>query len=278
MSLYVVAGTPISHSLSPAMHNAAFSALGMGDHRYGAVQVDVHDAYRIVALMRLGRIAGANITYPLKTAIVPHIGGLQGDAAIIGAANTLVQTEGGIQGLSTDGPGCVHALRDKGVSVKGRSILVIGAGGAARSIALALAHESPKEIVILNRTPRKATRLASLIAPFAQSSGEGLEHVVRRATRADVIIQASAMGMHPYDTALRIPQPSLEHRPAVMDIVYHPLETELLKAAASASCTIVDGIDLLVWQGALSFKEWMGVLPPIGVMQAAARSAMGDSP
>ncbi len=278
MSLYVVAGTPISHSLSPAMHNAAFSALGMGEHRYGAVQVDACDAHRVVALMRSGRIAGANITYPLKTAIVPHLDGLRGDAEIIGAANTLVRTEAGIWGMTTDGPGCVYALRDKGVSVKGQSVLVIGAGGAARSIALALAREGPQEIVIVNRTQGKAAELASIITPLTTCSGEGLDQLPRRASHADVIIQASAMGMHPHGATLRLPQSSLEHRPAVMDIVYSPLKTGLLDAAAAASCTTVDGIDLLVWQGALSFREWTGMLPPIGVMQAAARSRLGDLP
>ena len=272
MSLYVVAGSPIAHSLSPIMHNAAFSELGMTSHLYGAVDVGVADAQRVVCLMRSGKIAGANITHPLKTAIVGLIDGTSGDAGIIGAANTLVPTEDGIIGLSTDGQGCLRALEEKGVCVTGANVLIIGAGGAARSIAVALSRESPGIIRIANRTVANAIALAGTIDAFSQSEGGGLEAVRRWSADADIIIQASSMGMHPHGNSPQLPWGALEHRPAVMDIVYNPLETALLKKATEAGCPTIDGIDLLVWQGALSFKEWHGVLPPVDVMRTAARS------
>ncbi len=275
MSLFIVAGSPDSHSLSPAMHNAAFKALGMDDHHYGAVQVGIGDVDSVVSMLRSGRIAGANVTYPLKTVMASRVDALEGVAREIESVNTLVPHTGTVSGLSTDGDGCVRALESRGVSLEDASILLIGAGGAARSIAVSLAHAKPRSITVANRTLEHARHLARRLEDMAPAAGVALDALTDHASKADVIIQATSVGMRHHVAELPLANASLAHRPTVMDIVYDPLETPLLSQARKAGCPIVDGIDLLVWQGALSFQAWLGVVPPVDAMQKAARAAGG---
>ncbi|MDD4280796.1 MAG: shikimate dehydrogenase [Candidatus Methanofastidiosa archaeon] len=275
MSLFIVAGSPVSHSLSPAMHNAAFKALGMDDHHYGAVQVGIGDVDSVVSMLRSGRIAGANVTYPLKTVMASRVDALEGVAREIESVNTLVPHAGTVSGLSTDGDGCVRALESRGVSLEDASILLIGAGGAARSIAVSLAHARPRSITVANRTLEHARHLARRLEDMAPAAGVALDALTDHASKADVIIQATSVGMRHHVAELPLADASLAHRPTVMDIVYDPLETPLLSQARKAGCPIVDGIDLLVWQGALSFQAWLGVVPPVDAMQKAARAAGG---
>ena len=264
MKIFGIFGDPIVHSLSPAMQSAAFRALGL-DACYLPFRITkdrLGDA--ILGASAIG-FGGLNLTIPLKEKAMEIV--LPDDlAAAIGAVNTVSFGEE-IVGHNTDGSGALMALEEAGVKIKERRILLIGAGGAARAIAYTLAKEGA-EISIANRSPGKASELAKSI----QAEGHGLEDLERLVPQADVIINATSVGMKEGDP--RIFDGNLLHNgQVVFDIVYNR-DTEMLKDAAKAGAVSIDGVMMLVYQGAKALEIWTGQKAPIDVMEKAVREGL----
>jgi shikimate dehydrogenase len=255
-----VIGDPVGHSRSPAMHNAAFDALGL-DWVYVAFPVPRGGGGAAVRAVATLGIAGLNVTMPHKDDAAAACDDLSSEAAALGAVNTVVNGDGALAGHSTDGGGFLRALDDEGITVAGRRVLVLGAGGAGRAITHAVGRVGAR-VTVAARRPEAARDAASL-APGAvavrldELSVEGFE----------VVVNATPLGMHgeapPFDTA------QLHADQFVFDIVY-PRETPLLRESRARGLRAVGGLDMLVHQGALSFTLWTGVTPPLDVMRAAA--------
>ncbi|RJS72616.1 shikimate dehydrogenase [ANME-2 cluster archaeon] len=269
MKIYAVLGDPIGHSMSPVMHNAAFRALGMPDryHAFRVRQQDLRDA--IYGAKALG-FGGLNLTIPLKEEALKYVDP-DPIAARIGAVNTIDFADG-IQGYNTDGIGAMRALEDVGVGVAGKNILIIGAGGASRAIAFQFAY-SGGEITIANRTEERADKLARDLRTGLEELDRsshvrsiGLDRVASEIADADILINATSIGMHPDVGASPVSPDLLRPELVVFDIVYNPLHTRLLSEAEQRGAIAIGGVRMLVHQGAEAFRIWTGREPPVDVM------------
>jgi shikimate dehydrogenase len=267
MNIFGVFGDPIEHSLSPAMQNAALRALGIKAcyHAFRVRREDLEDALLGSAAMGF---AGLNLTIPLKEKAL-ELDFLQPDplAQAIGAVNTVSFGPQSIVGYNTDGWGALLALQDADVMIKGKSVLIIGAGGAARAIAYTLEQDGA-EISIANRSIKRAEELAASVGAM----GFCLCDLERLAPQADIIINCTSVGMQERGPRL-LDGSLLRSHQAVFDIVYNR-ETELLKDARAAGAVAVDGVMMLVYQGAKALQIWTGREAPVNVMERAVREAL----
>lgn len=267
-----VIGDPIEHTLSPIMHNAAFEASGL-DFVYVAFKVKPSCVADAVNGMRALNIRGLNVTMPHKKSVMKNLDRIDLSAQIIDSVNTILNKENLLFGFNTDGVGAVKALKENGVPLKGRKVLLLGAGGAARAIAYALAKEAD-ELTILNRTVKDAQALAKLIEKTASkrivSGSLSLEDIDSNLQDSDILINATSVGMKPHPDQTPVPIELLRKNLAVMDIVYNPLETKLAKDAQTLGAKVVSGIEMLIYQGAASFEIWTGKSAPVEVMRKAA--------
>ena len=258
-----IIGDPVGHSRSPAMHNAAFDALGL-DWVYVAFPVPRgQGAAAVQAVATLG-LAGLNVTMPHKADAAAACDDLSSEAAALGAVNTVVNMDGTLAGHSTDGDGFLRALDDEGITVAGRRAVVLGSGGAGRAITHALGRVGA-HVTVAARRP-EAARSAAALAPGGVAVG-----VDELAVESfDVVVNATPLGMEgqppPFDTD------RLHADQFVFDTVY-PVETPLLREARARGLRAAGGLDMLVHQGALSFSLWTGVAPPLELMRAAASVA-----
>ncbi len=267
--VYGVIGDPIEHSLSPVMHNAAFDALGL-NAIYLAFRVskdDVGDAIR--GAKSLG-IAGLNVTIPLKEKalefVVPDA-----LASRIGAINTIDFSKGTPEGYNTDGLGALAVLKEAVGELRNKKVLILGAGGAARAIAFYLDSEG-SILTIANRNVARARRLASALR---NAEPVGMDELERRIKDIDILINATPVGMYPREDETLIDAELMHSELVVFDIVYNPPETKLLKEAKKAGVrTLINGLKMLLYQGAASFKIWTGMEPPLNRMEAAVREAL----
>jgi shikimate dehydrogenase len=261
-------GSPVDHSLSPVIHQAAFEAAGV-DWRYVAFDVPAGRADEALAAMRVLGIAGLSVTTPHKEQVAASVDGLAPAAAALRSVNTVVsEDDGRLVGHSTDGQGFVAALHADGVDVCGMHVAVVGAGAAARSVVAGLDHAGAAAIVVLNRTPEKVAELlmlAPLTARMAKNPGEEL-------AAAELIVNATSVGFGSDELPLDADVLHPEH--LVADLVYHPLETALLRAARAAGARTFDGLGMLVHQAALQQQLWLGHQPNTGVMRAAAEAEL----
>jgi shikimate dehydrogenase len=260
--LAAVIGSPVRHSLGPAIHNAAFEAGGL-DWVYVALEVVPGAATAALAAMRALGIGGLSVTMPHKEAIAAAVDDLDPAAAALGSANTVVlQPDGRSAGYSTDGPGFIASLSDAGVDPSGSRVAVIGAGGAARAVIDALARIGVDRIDVVNRSADRAEVAAAL----AGTAG----HVApaNDLALADIVVNATSIGMGsaelPCDPEL------LREGQVVVDLVYHPLHTALLVAARQRGATTIDGLGMLVHQAVLQQQLWTGITPDPMIMRAAA--------
>ena len=268
MKIFGIFGDPIEHSLSPAMQNAALRALGEKAcyHAFRVKKEDLKDALLGGAAMGF---SGLNLTIPLKEKAL-ELDFLQPDplAQAIGAVNTInFSGPQGIAGHNTDGWGALLALQDAGVKIKGENVLIIGAGGAARAIAYTLEQEGA-EISIANRSINRAQELAALVS----ARGYCLCDLGRLAPQADIIVNCTSVGMREGDPRL-LEGRLLQSHQAVFDIVYNR-ETELLMDARAAGAVAVDGVMMLVYQGAKALQIWTGKKAPVDVMERAVRETL----
>ena len=268
--IYGIIGDPIAHSLSPVMHNAAFEKLGM-DAVYLAFRVspeEVGDAIR--GAKSLG-ISGLNVTIPLKEKALFFVDA-EPIAKKIGAINTIDFSSGTPVGYNTDGIGSLRVLKEAMGKINGKKVLILGAGGAAKAISFYLDGEGAK-ITIANRTKERAAQLASNLsnADFIGLGAELKEYV----KASDILINATSMGMYPHEDATLVSADMMHPDLVVFDIVYNPMETKLLREAKRAGVKKrVDGVKMLIYQGAASFRIWTKEEPPIEVMENAVRAAL----
>jgi shikimate dehydrogenase len=257
-----VIGSPVKHSLSPALHNAAFAAAGV-DWVYTAFEVAPGQAVRALDAMRALGLGGLSVTMPHKEAVADGVDALDPAAAALHSVNTVVRSDGGwLTGHSTDGAGFVASLAEAGVDVAGRAIAVLGAGAAARAVIDALARAGAASVTVVNRSVDRAEQAAAL------AGGVGRVGVAGDVSSADIVVNATSIGMASVELPLDVEL--LHAHQVVADLVYHPLETALLAAARVAGATVVDGLGMLVHQAALQQQLWLGSLPDTGVMRAAA--------
>ena len=267
-----VIGDPIEHTLSPIIHNAAFQALGL-DYVFLAFKVKPAQVEAAVNGMRALNIRGLNVTMPHKTTVIDHLDRVDLSAQIVKSVNTILNKESLLFGFNTDGVGALKALRENGVEPKGRKVLLLGAGGAARAIAYTLAKEAD-ELAILNRTAKDAQNLAKLLEKTANKkivSGSLSPSEIQQSIQdSDILINATSIGMKPKAEESPVPPKLLSRNLAVMDIVYNPLETKLAKDANAAGAKVVSGVEMLIYQGAASFEIWTGKSAPVEVMRKEA--------
>ena len=272
--VYGVIGDPIEHSLSPVMHNAAFEALGL-DAIYLAFRVAEHELGDAIRGAKSLGIAGLNVTIPLKEKALAFVDA-DDVATRIGAINTIAFTSGTPTGYNTDGIGALTVLKERVREIRGKEVLILGAGGAARAIAFYLDAEGAR-LTIANRTEDRAAMLASSLhnADFISLREEELKRHIRD---ADILINTTPVGMYPRADATLVNARMMHPELVVFDIVYNPAETKLLREAKKAGVqTIIEGVKMLVYQGAASFRIWTGMKPPVEVMESAVRKALSLS-
>lgn len=270
--LLALIGSPVGHSGSPAMYNYSFEKLGL-DYVYVALDIQVDEVKNAIAGMKTFKMRGGNVTMPCKTEVVNYMDELSPAAQIIGAVNTIVNDNGRLVGHNTDGVGFVGNLADYGVAVKGQKITVAGGGGAATAIQVQCALDGAREISIFNRkdafwgrTLETAEKIRKAV-PGCTVDVYDIADTARMTEEiqsSDIFTNATIVGMTPMDgesivTDLAAFHPGL----VVVDAVYNPVETRLLKEAKDAGCTCINGKGMLLWQGVAAFRLMVGAEMPV---------------
>jgi shikimate dehydrogenase len=270
--LCAVLGSPIRHSASPTMHNAAYAALGL-NWRYLAFEVDPKNLRAAIEGARAMNFAGLNLTVPHKLLAVDMVDELDASAKTWGAVNTIKFENGRAIGFNTDADGLANSLRqDLAVELRGAKVLLLGAGGAGRAAALKLAAENVAELFLVNRTVSKAQEIAAEIKKQFPSVKISVGYPK---TEIDLLLNATSLGLKPEDgSPLDEKQFSLKQARAVYDMIYKPAETTLLKNAKAADCKTANGIGMLVGQGAKAFEIWTGQPAPVAVMRRAVEGSV----
>ncbi len=274
--IYGIIGCPIEHSKSPAMHNAAFEALGL-PAVYVPFSVRPEDLGKATMSLRSMNISGINVTVPHKSAVIEFLDELDPIAKQIGAVNTIVQRNRKLYGYNTDGPGFMLSLKkDAHFDPMGKKVVVLGAGGAAAAVAISLAGAGARRIVIANRDKRRAEVLAKRVQKFfgREALPVGMDEI--RALywlirESDLLVNATSVGLNPKDH-LNLNPNSLHPKLLVFDVVSQ--ETQLVKIARKKGLKAIDGVGMLVSQGARSFEIFTGKRAPFRVMKTAVEQAI----
>jgi shikimate dehydrogenase len=270
--LYGVIGNPVHHSLSPMIHNEAFRRLGW-NAVYLAFEVkNLEEALR--GVRGLG-VRGVSVTLPFKTEVLPFLDKIEGLAKKLGAVNTLVNRRGKLIGYNTDCEGALEALEEK-VDLRGKKVVLLGAGGAARAIGFGL-KERRVPLMVVNRSKDRGQVLCKEL----ECDYLPISSLVRMKTgelEADVIINATSLGMVPREGETPVPKGLLKKGMVVMDIVYEPLQTKLLREAKEKGCITVDGLEMLIRQGMAQFEIWTGRRLKIGEIRKDLRQALERKP
>lgn len=267
-----VLGLPVSHSLSPAIHNAAFAA-SKRDGEYVALECGERDVASVVASLRKENFVGLSITMPLKEAIIATLDSLHVTASLLNAVNCVSFADGKAVGYNTDGDGCCDALETQGgATLHGVSAVVLGAGGTARSVALALGLRGA-HVRVVNRSVDKAEHLVNSLHFALADSGGSLEvGEASDVSTANVLVNATSVGMN--SSAMPVDGALLHSKLVVLDAVYSPMETALLSAARSAGATAIDGLWMLIEQARHQQVLWFGENPDASVMRQAAEQEL----
>lgn len=263
--MYLVMGDPVSHSLSPAMHNAAFRWTG---HNGVYLACRVTRLPEAVAGVRALSVHGCSVTLPHKVPVMELLDQVDPVARQIGAVNTIVNDDGRLIGFNSDSPGAMAALLEKS-PIANRRVAVIGAGGAARAVAHGIRAHGGR-LIIVNRSPDQGSLLADELGcdfcPLADFVG----------IEVDIVVNTTPVGMVPQTEAMPVARRCLRPGMTVMDIVYNPRETRLIKAAREAGCAVVDGVAMFVYQGAFQFERWTGTKAPVAVMRQTVLNALNS--
>lgn len=262
--LFAVLGDPVSHSLGPLMHNTAFSELGYNGVYLAFRVKDIGKA--VVGIKALG-IKGASITIPHKVSVMDFLDELDDTAKKIGAVNTIINRKGVLTGYNSDGIGVVKALIEK-TTIKDKHVVILGAGGAARAIGFAIISEGGR-VTVINRTPFKGEELARDLGADFQPLSK------LNKTACHILINTTPVGMMPDIDAMPVRKQDLDKTMVVMDVVYNPLKTRLLRAAENIGCQTIDGVSMFVYQGAFQLELWTGMKAPVDVMKKAVLIALG---
>lgn len=270
--LLCLIGSPVGHSGSPAMYNFSFRHYGL-DYAYMAFDIREDEAEAAVQAMRLLKVRGFNVTMPCKNVVAGLVDELSPAARIIGAVNTVVNDQGRLVGHMTDGGGFVRNLREYGVEVKDKKIVLLGAGGAATAIAVECALQGARAISVFNANDpfldraRTTAETLAVEVPGCQVKVICLEDqkaLRDEITSGDILVNATSVGMKPREDATLIGDVTM-FRPGlvVADTVYNPLETKLMRQAREAGCQVIGGKGMLLWQGAIAFKLYTGLDMPV---------------
>ncbi|MBY8996992.1 MAG: shikimate dehydrogenase [Candidatus Thorarchaeota archaeon] len=279
MKQLVLVGYPLGHSLSPVMHNAALNEMGLdSSYRYDIQPTRAHELQTCVQSIREGSLEGANVTTPYKTDIMNYLEEVSEEATAVGSVNTLYRSEDRVAGCNTDVSGFLESLKEYGVSLKGRHATILGAGGAARAIGYALVNDEVAGLNVLNRSLARAEELVRNL----NTQGTCDVHVGPTNTaefdfnETDLLVNCTPIGMVGHSvTETPLGSKNLHSDMVVVDLVYNPRRTKLLQEAERVGCLIIDGIGMLVHQGAEALELWVGKKPPIEVMRSAVIQALG---
>ena len=259
---YTLLGHPVSKSLSPKIHNTAFSHFSL-DHHYTLSDVGVNELHAKIEDIRSGKLGGANVTIPYKCTVTQLVDELCPVAEKCGAANTLYMRDDKLCGSSTDGKGALRALCEQGVYLQQKNVVVLGTGGAAKSILAAITAEDIAGLSLVGRNEQKLQELVALFGGKAVLFGQEQEVVLA----ADIIINATSVGMFPYGDMSPIAEECLHKNHIVFDLVYKPLHTKLLSMAHNQGATCIDGLGMLIYQAIYAFELWTGLTPPVDVIR-----------
>jgi shikimate dehydrogenase len=262
-------GYPLGHSLSPAMHIAALAHWSLVGS-YTLLDTPYSELGKRIEEVR-GLYRGVNVTIPHKEAVLEYMDQLSPEARAIGAVNTVVSKQGQLIGHNTDAAGFMRSLSEAGVEVKGKRVTLLGAGGAARAIVYALSQAGAR-VAIHNRSEGRAGRLAK---DFGAAMIQGHHELTQSLRHTDVLVNATSLGLKD-PLSSPIDQLNLPGHGVVVDIVYNPLETKLLRDAKAAGLKAIGGLPMLVWQGAHAFKLWTDLDAPIDLMFIAAQQALAE--
>ncbi|HHW08144.1 MAG TPA: shikimate dehydrogenase [Clostridia bacterium] len=267
-----IMGYPLGHTLSPPMHNAAFQYLGL-DYVYVPFAVPPGNLADAVNGIRALHIAGCNVTIPYKEQVISFLDRLHDSAKMVGAVNTIVNRDGELWGYNTDGAGFLRSLtQELSIDIKGKSVLMLGAGGAARAVGFALAQAGVGRLLIANRSFTKGLSLAQEIARAGTVIAEAVELVPEALSgclrSADILINTLPLGMYPQVDAMPpINEEWLNPPLIVCDLIYNPRQTRLLAKAEQRGCRVLNGEGMLVFQGAEAFRLWTGHEAPVLIMR-----------
>jgi shikimate dehydrogenase len=269
-----IIGDPIEHTLSPAMHNAMYKAIGL-DYIYLAFRVGSGELGNAIAGMKALNFKGLNVTIPHKVAVIPFLDKMDILADKIGAVNTIVNDNGVLTGYNTDAQGFLKALIERDIRPAGKKVLLLGAGGAARAIGFVLAEEQA-HLTILNRKQelswaKDLAECLSKIYPLKVKAGELTRQNLKRAIAStDILVNATSVGMSPNIDQSPVPCDLLCANLVVFDAVYNPYQTRLLREAKEAGAQTINGLEMLIWQGVLAFEKFTGKKVPFELMREAA--------
>jgi shikimate dehydrogenase len=268
--LCAVIGNPVGHSLSPAIHNAAYRALGL-NFVYMACRVENVGA-ALTGMRALENFRGMSITIPHKIQAIGHVDEIADLDRAMGAINTVVNEKGRLIGSNTDGPGALKALKNAGVQTSGKTVLLLGAGGVARAIAFTLAWQAGiAELVLLDIDKALLKQLSSDLkagTPARITSAPFEDKALADAmARADIVIHCTPVGMHPKTDASLVPAALFRTGQTVFDVVYNPLETKLLADVRACGLQTVSGVELFINQAVLQFERFTGATGPVNVMR-----------
>jgi len=263
-------GYPVSHAMSPLMHNTAIRDLKL-DYVYVRFTVTPANLSQAIQGIKALNIDGVSITIPHKVSILPYLDEVDPIAQQIGAVNTVKNIGGKLYGRNTDGEGCLKGITDAGVTLKGKQVVLFGAGGAARAVAMHLTHEV-ESLTIVNRTSSRlqelTTRLLSLHdIPISGILMENRDEIRQAIEHADILINTTSVGMHPDIHISPVKASWLHEDLFVHDIIYTPLQTQLLQDATKVGCRTLSGVDMLVNQGVIAFEWWTGESPNQNLMK-----------
>lgn len=268
-----VFGDPVDDNPTGVVEEAAFAAKDL-NYRYLTVKVLPEDLGKAMDSVRIFGMKGINLTMPHKIKVLPYLDELSPAAKIIGAVNTVIQKGGKLYGKNTDGKGFVTALKNSGETLEGKKVTILGAGGAARAIAVECALNGAVHINIINRSAEKGEELASLIQSETDSSAQYLtwESSMKIPADTQILINATSIGFSPNVTDKPdIDYSTITNQMCVCDVIFNPAETIFLKTAAANGAKIVTGLGMLVQQAALNFTLWTGVEAPVDVMEEALK-------
>jgi shikimate dehydrogenase len=267
MKYFAVIGHPIGHSLSPLMHNTAFTLLGL-DHRYELIDVDPSSLKEEIERFREKKWGGFNVTVPHKEAIMPFLDEIVPEARAIGAVNTVVHRDNKLIGYNTDIIGVERSLHFDREKIKGTQCTILGSGGAARSVAYVLSHSIvPKAITFSALFPEQAQAIIKSIGEtnvqfnILHCTDAALEHAIKNST---LLVNATTVGMFPHDHDSPLPNKNwLSKNQIIFDLVYRPLTTQLQRDAKAVHAKTIDGLGMFIQQGAAAFRLWTGIEMPV---------------
>lgn len=268
MRTYCIIGDPVSHSLSPAMHNAAFKSLGL-DYVYIAYKVSSNELEDSVESLKSIKISGFNVTIPHKTAVLKYLDEVDLISRKAGAVNTVTNIDDKFKGFNTDVQGFVQPLLNRSIDFKGMSVLLFGAGGSARAVVTSLSNISGiSQLVLANRTYSKSLELSKLAEVNGLTcSVARIEEAKVMAKRFDLVVNATSVGLQSNESILD--SEDIDGSSTVYDLVYRPVMTKLLENARVKGATVIYGYEMLLEQGAQAFEIWTGMKAPIPAMKKA---------